>query len=819
MGCQTAVFSTSKLNPANYLPGSKKDVQSQAEIEENSKQFLAEIKEKASDESAQVDQYVQRGQQEIVSWYQDQDDRHISAAKDNFRKALKLKPKGNVDSLHGLAVVADLEKNYQVAEQHYQLALAQAPGDTNILGNLGYSYLLQNRLQESERYLSRASQIDPGNVDAVKHLGEVYAKLGQPGKAQSVLAQVMSPEEARQVVQNQTQLAGNSQDQSLADKLFSRNNGEPQITQQPQTASHVTQSRQEMMRFHNSASGYQYPPHKESQINDQQLKKRLASIDREGSQNLNGGPVILNSQTGQLRPDSTRTQRGPQLLANSPSQLSNQQFSSANHDFRDDQQPQSRNQNSFTRQNEYSEMSPYQQQQFRQSQQYAQGQHSQQRTQHIDQPGMQHSTARVQQQYEIAHGSGQHPSMQRPNPQPSQNLNSRQSQQRPNEDPLRKPWGSLTSETATQVNYEQQQTMQPYPGPQTLNSTQIHGTPIDLSHGSRQSQTNQNQRGHYQHHSQQNVQQATGTNSSNRNTYDAASMQAAKLGMGVGPGNMFPAVNETAPNQQPGMQSTWNGGSFGQAQRMLPTDLPPMDLSQANQQQPAVNSMGQQLPGSQVTNQYGQFGTASRFDSQMQSNPQQPNSHQQAQLNMQRQQLQMEQQLREQRLHSQSQLNQQTQDVWNERPLTPHVPSSGGPRIASPAEYGGMVPANPSPQQPVQQPQQRDENSVPPYPYSHRSQPDGQSNQPASQRSEHGRTPQPQGQDSNYYYDANSYQNVVEPPPYRSSMNSSNSSNYDSGIQQVGYSEPVRRRNQHQGHLNYQNQSSSNMPMIVPGTP
>jgi Tfp pilus assembly protein PilF len=796
-GCQTADIFSSKLNPANLLPGSKKNVQSQAEIEENSKQFLSEIKEKASNESLQVEQYVQRGQQEIVSWYQDQDDRHISAAKDNFRKALKLQPKGNVDSLHGLAVVADLEKNYQVAEQHYQLALAQAPGDTNILGNLGYSYLLQNRLQESERYLSRASQIDPGNVDAVKHLGEVYAKLGQPGKAQSVLAQVMSPEEARQVVQNQTQLAANSQDQSLVDKLFSRSNSEPQITpqvQQTQTARNVTASRQEMMQFHNSASGYQYPPHNESQLNEQQLKERLALIDREGSQNLNGGPVMINSQTGQLRPDQSRTQRGPQMLANSPSQLPSQQISSTN-------------QNSFSPQNEYSEMSPYQQQQFAQRQQFVQGQQNRQRTQQFNGPGMQHSTARVQQQNDIAQGGGQQ----------SQNSNAQYSQvqPRPNEDPLRRPWGSLSQDGATQVNYEQQQTMQPYPGPQTLNSSQIQGTPIDLSHGSRQSQTSQNQRNNYQHqqYSQQNVQQAAGTNASNRNAYDAASLQAAKLGMGVGPGNMFPAVNETAPNQQPGMQSTWNGGSFGQAQRMLPTDLPPMDLSQANHQQPAVNSMGQQLPGSQVANQYGQFGTASRYDSQMQSNPQQPNQHQQAQLNMQRQQLQMEQQLRDQRMHQQSQLNQQTQDVWNQRPLTPHIPSSGGPRITSPAEYGGMVPVNSSPQQQIQQPQQQEENSVPPYPYSHRSQPDGQSDQPSIQRYQQGRTPQRQGQDSNYYYDANSYQNVVEPPPYRSSMNSNNSQNYNSGIQQIGYSEPVRTRNQ------YQNQSGSSMPMIVPGTP
>lgn len=805
-GCQTAQFPMSKLNPASLLPDSQEETESQAEIEQNSKQFLAEIKKDAASDSAQVEQYIQQGQQEIVSWYQDQDDRHIDAAKNNFRSALKLQPKGNVDALHGLAVVADLEKNFQVAEQHYQLALAQSPGDSTILGNLGYSYLLQNRFEESERYLSRATQIDPGNVDAVKHLGEVYVQLGQPGRAQSVLAKVMSPDEARQIVASQTVSSPVEESESLATKLFSRGKSVSQDSlQQSQihTARVNDPTRQQMMQFHNSASGYQYPPNMDTQLTEQQLKARLASIDQERHQNLNGGPVIISSQSERMDSHSAVDLRGPQLRANAPHEIPQQQVTSVAYQNYQAQL----NQNPVDTQNQYSEMSPYQQQQFARSQQIPAN--SQQTREGSGHYGVTNQTPHSQGNSSIEQRTHRGERYAH-----SSNTDSNYQMSSPDRDPLQRPWGRIDDSNATHVNYEQQQMMQPYPGPQELDNSQIHGRSIDMSEGT--SQSRRHQEFENQHHARQNFLQAARHRQANHQMEQTASMQAAKLGMGVGPGNMFPEVNETAPSHQPGMQSTWNGGSFEQAPRMLPTDVAPLDLSQANGQQPTRNSMGQQLPGSHVTNELGQFGTGSRFDQQMQARQQQNSPFQQSQLELQRQQLQMDQQLREQRQHSQSQLNQQTHNTWNQRPLTPHTPSAGGSELLSPAEYGGMVPVNQA---------TTHNNGASPYPYSHRPENMEQGRQSANGQVQYGQIPSNMNRGMNHYYDAAPDQNVIEPPPYRASQNTHESRYRDQAIQQIGYTnsqnvQPAQHQNSDfQYRMNSQQRSQNGMPMIVPGGP
>ena len=54
---------------------------------------------------------------------------------------------GNAESHHGLGIVCDLQQDYRSAEIHYRAALDGDPDNPLILGDLGWSYALQNRLQ------------------------------------------------------------------------------------------------------------------------------------------------------------------------------------------------------------------------------------------------------------------------------------------------------------------------------------------------------------------------------------------------------------------------------------------------------------------------------------------------------------------------------------------------------------------------------------------------------------------------------------------------------------------------------------------------
>jgi hypothetical protein len=74
------------------------------------------------------------------------------------------------------------------------------------------------------------------------------------------------------------------------------------------------------------------------------------------------------------------------------------------------------------------------------------------------------------------------------------------------------------------------------------------------------------------------------------------------MGLGVGPGQMFPTLEQQAPRTSPGTNSHWNGATVAAPARQLPDQAAVPDLSQSPsffQQQPMSpppNSLGQQMP-------------------------------------------------------------------------------------------------------------------------------------------------------------------------------------------------------------------------------
>lgn len=120
-----------------------------------------------------------------------------------YDEVVRLDPE-NVHAHHRLAIIADRQKNYPLAESHYIAALNIQPENTNLLNDLGYSYYLQKKFQDSEAYLKYVLEQNPGNTLAMKNLGLVYAAQGNSQQAYALFQRGgLSPGE----IQKQMQVA------------------------------------------------------------------------------------------------------------------------------------------------------------------------------------------------------------------------------------------------------------------------------------------------------------------------------------------------------------------------------------------------------------------------------------------------------------------------------------------------------------------------------------------------------------------------------------------------------------------------------------
>jgi Flp pilus assembly protein TadD len=133
-----------------------------------------------------------------------QEDR-LDDARRAYTQVLTCSP-DNATAHHGLAMAADLTQQWADAEYHYRQALRIRPRDANLLCDIGYSYLLQNRYSEASRYLNHAVEVNPqhesaqmnlalldlrqGNRSAAQH--RITARFGVSAEAAQVMAQLDS---------------------------------------------------------------------------------------------------------------------------------------------------------------------------------------------------------------------------------------------------------------------------------------------------------------------------------------------------------------------------------------------------------------------------------------------------------------------------------------------------------------------------------------------------------------------------------------------------------------------------------------------------
>ncbi|GEM_PF-1644472 len=144
-----------------------------------------------------------------------------------YDEAVRMDP-ANVHAHHRLAIIADMQKNYSLAESHYTAALKVDPNNLNLLNDLGYSYYLQDNYEESEAYLSYVLQMDSSNKLAMKNLGLVLAAQGNAQEAYALLQQGgLNPGESQKKIQQAMAQASESSVNRNPSGIVSLNNTNP----------------------------------------------------------------------------------------------------------------------------------------------------------------------------------------------------------------------------------------------------------------------------------------------------------------------------------------------------------------------------------------------------------------------------------------------------------------------------------------------------------------------------------------------------------------------------------------------------------------
>ncbi|MEW4488662.1 tetratricopeptide repeat protein [Thalassoglobus sp. JC818] len=643
VGCQSAKLTS--FHPGDYLPFSRKDRLEKQEEEDVSKPLISSktSTQTSSETGDTASTEIRLGQQEIAAWYEDHRDEHIKAARKHFEKALEQQPRNNVDAHHGLAVTADLDKNFAKAEKHYQIALALSPKDSRLLGNLGYSYLLQNRFTDSQRYLERAIEIDPKNGDAIRNLGEVYAQTGRRDLALATYSKIMSPADAAVLI-NQT--PEKQSENSVFDKLMAKSD-QPEkkdVTQQilDMRAEQDRQTRQQNQPQQQvvAASNAALPqhPHPSNQLhpiltaNEPSLQSKLAAIDREPYSQLESGPVVIDGVTGAPRYGSPPqlARRNSEILQaaheEGPAGYGNQVVAANLPDAR-----------------------------------------------HIPKPTIDQYEAIPSQP--IIQQAAYHES--------SVAIHTDSDLVTDYQDQLRRPWNG----TAPASN-------RPVPS---------NGMP-EAALNSQQHMATNNETLNQQHPIPPTPEPQD--SDPFRNASLVAARLGMGLPRSKTSSTKLISVQNSAPKQVPGSNSHWNGSEFSQPERFLPTDVAPLDLKQAHNLSDTNKSMnsslGQQLPETSVGQTHPlqaatQFGTASRFENpssntvipspwdQQQSKPSaRPTSS-----------VSVADQWNAEKEAFSQQLNQVVEEGSQNRPVHVFESESAQAQMQSPATYGGMTTAGP----------------------------------------------------------------------------------------------------------------------------
>lgn len=114
-----------------------------------------------------------------------------------YEKALAISP-DNADVHRRLAIVADMQGRFSVADEHYQATLRLRPRDVDVISDKGYSYFLRGNTQQAEMVLREALLIDPSHKRAMANLAAIYAQQNRYPEALAMFRAGGTESEAQQ---------------------------------------------------------------------------------------------------------------------------------------------------------------------------------------------------------------------------------------------------------------------------------------------------------------------------------------------------------------------------------------------------------------------------------------------------------------------------------------------------------------------------------------------------------------------------------------------------------------------------------------------
>ena len=204
-GLTEAAFNHSGEESILVDGGSKDTVSTVSGTVVKDEEFEPQIKRSAEAKSERIGAWLRLGHDAIrLASRNPQSAEILSEATYSFGEALRIDP-DNAEAHHGMAVVSDLNEDWDLAEINYKRALAVRPDDVNLLNDQGYSYLLQNRYYEASQYLNQALQISPGHQKSHINLAILDIRRGKLQAALMRLSKVYPPAKAQDALASLTQ--------------------------------------------------------------------------------------------------------------------------------------------------------------------------------------------------------------------------------------------------------------------------------------------------------------------------------------------------------------------------------------------------------------------------------------------------------------------------------------------------------------------------------------------------------------------------------------------------------------------------------------
>lgn len=204
-GLTEAAFNRSRDEPTVVDDVFKDTVPTVSSTAVKDEEFEPKMEQSGEAKSERIDAWLRRGQDAIrLASKNPQSAEILFQAMYSFREALRIDP-DNAEAHHGMAIVSDLNEDWDLAEINYKRALAVRPDDVNLLNDQGYSYLLQNRYYEASQYLDHALQISPGHQKSHINLAILDIRRGKPQAALMRLSQVYPAAKAQDALASLTQ--------------------------------------------------------------------------------------------------------------------------------------------------------------------------------------------------------------------------------------------------------------------------------------------------------------------------------------------------------------------------------------------------------------------------------------------------------------------------------------------------------------------------------------------------------------------------------------------------------------------------------------